>query len=184
MIEAGPDNADLDNVHMVGGWSQNFDKDTDWNITSEPAPGINGRQVKNSRGRFLGGCSGVNGTLCIRGNKQDYDDWGLEGWTGEDMWENMAKVSWGPSATLPRIHISNAGTSRPLIIPFVVGSPSRVPVEVKAHLRAHSTVTRKCTVSGIQHRPTISIPRNIRFRACLIVLLTFISAGRDFPPQT
>lgn len=145
VIEAGPDNADLDNVHMVGGWSQNFDKDTDWNITSEPAPGINGRQVSNSRGRFLGGCSGLNGTLCIRGNKQDYDDWGLEGWTGEDMWENMAKVSWGPSATLPRIHISNAGTSRSLIIPFVVGSPSRVPVEVKAHLRASAPFQESST---------------------------------------
>lgn len=93
VIEAGPDNADLKNVHMVGGWSQNFDSHTDWNIVSEPAPGINNRQVKNSRGRFLGGCSGVNGTLCIRGNKQDYDDWGLEGWSGEDMWKAMAKVS-------------------------------------------------------------------------------------------
>ncbi|EOD44802.1 putative gmc oxidoreductase protein [Neofusicoccum parvum UCRNP2] len=91
VIEAGPDNADLENVHMVGGWSQNFDCETDWNITSEPSPGINGRQVKNSRGRFLGGCSGVNGTLCIRGNRQDYDDWGLEGWSGEDMFKSMAK---------------------------------------------------------------------------------------------
>ncbi|OJD35622.1 gmc oxidoreductase [Diplodia corticola] len=93
VIEAGPDNADLDNVHMVGGWSQNLDGPTDWNITSEPAPGINGRQIKNSRGRFLGGCSGLNGTLCIRGNKQDYDDWGLDGWSGEDMWRCMAKAS-------------------------------------------------------------------------------------------
>ncbi|EKG17880.1 Glucose-methanol-choline oxidoreductase [Macrophomina phaseolina MS6] len=92
VIEAGPDNADLENVHMVGGWSQNFDSHTDWNIVSEPAVGINGRRVKNSRGRFLGGCSGVNGTLCIRGNKQDYDDWGLEGWSGEDMWRAMAKT--------------------------------------------------------------------------------------------
>ncbi|KAB2579130.1 L-sorbose 1-dehydrogenase [Lasiodiplodia theobromae] len=92
VVEAGPDNADLDNVHMVGGWSQNFDGPTDWNIVSEPSPGLNGRQIKNSRGRFLGGCSGVNGTLCIRGNKQDYDDWGLEGWSGEDMWKCMAKA--------------------------------------------------------------------------------------------
>jgi choline dehydrogenase-like flavoprotein len=75
LVEAGPHNKDLENVHMVGGWSQNFDKETDWNIVTEPMKGVNDRQVKLSRGRFLGGSSGVNGTLVIRGSKQDYDDW-------------------------------------------------------------------------------------------------------------
>lgn len=54
--------------------------------------GVNNRRVKTSRGRFLGGSSGVNGTLCIRGTKQDYDDWGMEEWTGDKMWEYMAEV--------------------------------------------------------------------------------------------
>lgn len=53
---------------------------------------VDGRQVKVSRGRFLGGSSGVNGTLCIRGTKQDYDDWGLAEWTGDKMFEYMKKV--------------------------------------------------------------------------------------------
>ncbi|GME50210.1 Glucose-methanol-choline oxidoreductase [Neofusicoccum parvum] len=114
VIEAGPDNADLENVHMVGGWSQNFDCETDWNITSEPSPGINGRQVKNSRGRFLGGCSGVNGTLCIRGNRQDYDDWGLEGWSGEDMFKSMAKAETFHPKDDFEADLSVHGTSGPL----------------------------------------------------------------------
>lgn len=42
--------------------------------------------------RFLGGSSGCNGTLCIRGVRQDYDDWGLEGWSGSDMFQYMKKV--------------------------------------------------------------------------------------------
>jgi choline dehydrogenase-like flavoprotein len=54
--------------------------------------GVDNRQVKLSRGRFLGGCSGCNGTLCIRGCKQDYDDWGLEGWSGEEFFNYMKKV--------------------------------------------------------------------------------------------
>lgn len=54
--------------------------------------GVDNRQVKLSRGRFLGGCSGCNGTLCVRGCKQDYDDWGLEGWTGEEFFKYMRKV--------------------------------------------------------------------------------------------
>lgn len=92
VLEAGPDNADLENVHMAGGWSKNFDSETDWNIITEPMDKIGNRQVKVSRGRFLGGSSGVNGTLCIRGTKQDYDDWGLDEWTGDKMFEYIKKV--------------------------------------------------------------------------------------------
>ncbi|KXX83468.1 Pyranose dehydrogenase 3 [Madurella mycetomatis] len=92
VIEAGPHNDGLENVHMVGGWSQLFDKETDWNIISEKGNAINHRQVKLSRGKFLGGCSGCNGTLCIRGSKQDYDDWGLQGWSGEEFFKYMAKA--------------------------------------------------------------------------------------------
>lgn len=59
VLEAGPDNADLENVHMAGGWSKNFDSETDWNLVTEPMKTIDDRQVKVSRGRFLGGSSGV-----------------------------------------------------------------------------------------------------------------------------
>lgn len=92
LIEAGAHNKDLENVHMVGGWSKNFDSPEDWNIVTEPMKGVNNRQVKVSRGRFLGGSSGVNGTLCIRGSKQDYDDWNLPGWSGEEFFGYMRKV--------------------------------------------------------------------------------------------
>ena len=76
---------------MVGGWSKNFDSETDWNLVTEPMSGVNERQVKLSRGKFLGGSSGVNGTLCIRGSKQDYDDWNLPGWSGDEMFQYMNK---------------------------------------------------------------------------------------------
>jgi len=95
VIEAGVDNADLENVHMAGGWSQNFDTPQDWSLVSEPMKGIDGRKINLSRGKFLGGSSGVNGTLRIRGTKQDYDDWGLEGWSGDEFFDYMKKV--GPS---------------------------------------------------------------------------------------
>ncbi|KAH8721538.1 GMC oxidoreductase-domain-containing protein [Phaeosphaeriaceae sp. PMI808] len=91
VLEAGPDSADLENVHMAGGWSKNFESETDWNIETEPMESVNGRKVKCSRGRMLGGSSGVNGTLCIRGTKQDYDDWGLDEWTGDKMFEYMKR---------------------------------------------------------------------------------------------
>jgi choline dehydrogenase-like flavoprotein len=52
--------------------------------------------VKVSRGKFLGGSSGVNGTLCIRGTKQDYDDWDMPGWSGEEVFSYMKKVGKDP----------------------------------------------------------------------------------------
>lgn len=79
-------------TYPLSSWSGNFDKETDWNIISEPKSTVNNRQVKLSRGRFLGGSSGCNGTLCIRGAKQDYDDWQLEGWSGEEFFKYMSKV--------------------------------------------------------------------------------------------
>lgn len=92
VIEAGQHNSLLENTIMVGGWSQNFDTEADWNITTEPNPGANGRQVKVSRGKFLGGSSGVNGTLCIRGTPQDYDDWNMPGWSGQEVFGYMKKA--------------------------------------------------------------------------------------------
>ncbi|KAA8647797.1 hypothetical protein EYZ11_004726 [Aspergillus tanneri] len=92
VIEAGQHNKDLENVHMAGGWANNFDSETDWNIVTPPMEGINNRQVKLSRGRFLGGSSGCNGTLCVRGSPQDYDDWDLEGWSGEEFFAAMRKA--------------------------------------------------------------------------------------------
>ncbi|KAJ4022800.1 hypothetical protein NW761_015090 [Fusarium oxysporum] len=92
LIEAGQHNENLENVHMVGGWSQILDKETDWNIISVKGAGVNDRQIKLSRGKFLGGCSGCNGTLCVRGVRQDFDDWDLEGWSGDEFFKYMSKA--------------------------------------------------------------------------------------------
>ncbi|KAF1936097.1 choline dehydrogenase [Clathrospora elynae] len=114
VLEAGPDNADLENVHMAGGWSKNFDSETDWNIVTEPMENIDNRKIKVSRGRFLGGSSGVNGTLCIRGTKQDYDDWGLDEWTGDKMFEYMKKAETFHEKDWHQADKSVHGTSGPL----------------------------------------------------------------------
>ena len=54
-------------------------------IMNEPLKHANNRQVDLFRGRFLGGSSGCNGCLTIRGTKQDYDDWGIPGWSGDEV---------------------------------------------------------------------------------------------------
>ncbi|KAJ5642186.1 hypothetical protein N7490_006186 [Penicillium lividum] len=114
LIEAGQHNRDLENVHMAGGWSNNFDSETDWNFVTPPMKGVDNRQVKLSRGRFLGGCSGVNGTLCIRGSKQDYDDWGLDGWSGEEFFKYMRKSETFHPKPWHKADVDSHGYSGPL----------------------------------------------------------------------
>lgn len=43
--------------------------------------------------RFLGGSSGANGFLCIRGSRDDYNAWEMDGWSGDELFEYMSKVN-------------------------------------------------------------------------------------------
>ena len=59
-----------------------------WQYKVAPAKGVNGRELPCPRGRVLGGCSSINGSVYIRGHHKDYDDWaalGNEGWGWDDV---------------------------------------------------------------------------------------------------
>ncbi len=59
-----------------------------WGNQSEPDPDRDGRCEPIPRGRVLGGCSSINGTMYIRGHADDYDGWrdsGLPGWGFDDV---------------------------------------------------------------------------------------------------
>ncbi|MDE2790956.1 MAG: GMC family oxidoreductase N-terminal domain-containing protein [Paracoccaceae bacterium] len=61
---------------------------TDWMMTTEPEPGLNGRSLAYPRGKVLGGCSSINGMIYMRGQAADYDHWrqlGNEGWAWNDV---------------------------------------------------------------------------------------------------
>ncbi|KAF2250928.1 GMC oxidoreductase [Trematosphaeria pertusa] len=120
LIEAGKDNVDLENTQMVGGWWLNFDGPHDWNLLSAPHASTESRIQKLSRGKFLGGSSAVNGTLMVRGMRQDYEDWeamGNPGWNAEAMWHYFNKsetfhpepgfnTDWSSHGTSGPIHTS------------------------------------------------------------------------------
>ena len=59
-----------------------------WGYMSAPDPHLDGRSQPIPRGRVLGGCSSINGTMYIRGAAADYDEWaamGLDGWSYADV---------------------------------------------------------------------------------------------------
>lgn len=60
----------------------------DWCYQSEPDPTRNGASELWPRGRMLGGSSGINGMVFIRGAPSDYDAWARLGNTGWD-WQSV-----------------------------------------------------------------------------------------------
>ncbi|MFD9719295.1 GMC family oxidoreductase [Streptomyces sp. NPDC059076] len=87
LIEAGgPDTAQ--EIHVPAAFSQLFKSDLDWDLDSEPEPGIGGRRAYLPRGKVFGGCSSINAMIYIRGNRADYDGWaadGADGWSYNDV---------------------------------------------------------------------------------------------------
>ncbi|CAK4004037.1 Alcohol oxidase [Lecanosticta acicola] len=60
----------------------------DWCYMSEPVPTAGNKKYSMPRGRLLGGSSGINYLMYVRGSKKDYDGWrdlGNEGWGWDDM---------------------------------------------------------------------------------------------------
>ncbi|CAI0655110.1 unnamed protein product [Colletotrichum noveboracense] len=92
LLEAGKDSKDMDNMHMPGAWVTLHQGDTDWNLRTPAQPGLQGREIHLPRGKFLGGSSGCNGTICVRGVEQDYDDWNFPQWSGKEMFRAMRKA--------------------------------------------------------------------------------------------
>ena len=61
---------------------------TDWMMSTEAEPGLNGRALGYPRGKVLGGCTAINGMIYMRGQAADYDHWrqlGNAGWGWEDV---------------------------------------------------------------------------------------------------
>ncbi len=59
-----------------------------WNYTTVPQPGLNGRSGFQPRGKVMGGSSSINAMVYTRGNRLDYNHWaalGNPGWSFEDV---------------------------------------------------------------------------------------------------
>lgn len=59
--------------------------ETDWRYPSEPDPTIGGRSPLCPAGKMLGGSSVMNGMVYVRGQRQDFDDWNIPGWTFDEL---------------------------------------------------------------------------------------------------
>jgi choline dehydrogenase len=79
LLEAGPPDT-LQNIHVPLGYLQLGGTEVDWDYHSAPEHECGGRRITLPRGRVLGGSSSINAMVYIRGNRRDYDEWGVAGW--------------------------------------------------------------------------------------------------------
>ena len=74
LVEAGGSGRHV-NVQLPAAFPKQFKTGHDWEFYTEPEPHLNGRTIYHPRGKMLGGCSGQNAMIDIRGNRYDYDSW-------------------------------------------------------------------------------------------------------------
>jgi len=84
LVEAGgPDTNDL--VHLPAAFSALYRTAQDWDHSTVYEPHANDRRIYLPRGKVLGGSSSINAMIYMRGNRADYDGWGLDGWAFDDL---------------------------------------------------------------------------------------------------
>src|SRR5262249_1697740 len=72
LIEAGgSDETDL--VADPNRWPMTLGTELDWGFVAEPNPHLNGRAIKYSMGKVLGGGSSINVSTWSRGHRADWD---------------------------------------------------------------------------------------------------------------
>jgi choline dehydrogenase len=91
LLEAGPPDVSQ-NIHVPLGYLKLARTEIDWDYHSAPEPECGHRRIPLPRGRVLGGSSSINAMVYIRGNPRDYDEWGVSGWSWQDMLPYFVKA--------------------------------------------------------------------------------------------
>ena len=81
-------------LDAYGSSVDHWDTPLDWAFRSEPQVHLDGRRILLNRGKGLGGSSGINWGMYVRGNRGDFDHWaqlGNLGWSYDDVLPFMVK---------------------------------------------------------------------------------------------
>jgi choline dehydrogenase len=110
------------NVANPSAWPTLLGSDVDWNYTSVPQPGLDGRITHEPRGKIPGGSSNLYIMMHIRGHQSDYDNWaynGCPGWSYQDLLPYFQKLEDQEDDTSPwagkggPLHVANAKLHNP-----------------------------------------------------------------------
>lgn len=128
LLEAGPRDRSL-LLRMPGAFGLLFKgRRFNWQLMSEPEPGLGNRISDQPRGKVLGGSSSINGMAFSRGNPLDFDCWaerGLSDWSHAHCLPYFRKMeTFGGGADLYRgangpLHVSRCEARNPLYEAFL-----------------------------------------------------------------
>ncbi len=107
LIEAGERPPEISSLPIAPAAMQ-LNPATDWMYTADPGKaglGLNGRRIPVPRGKMLGGSSGINYMMYVRGHPGDFDAWAEGGATG-----------WGYAEVLPYFRKSEGLAPSPDIV--------------------------------------------------------------------
>ncbi|KAH8759777.1 GMC oxidoreductase-domain-containing protein [Diaporthe sp. PMI_573] len=97
LLEAGPENADVENIDVPLFAPRLLFTEHAWNYTSQPDPNLNGRTPTLDQGRGFGGGSAINYLGHCRGAASIFDEWadiaGDDGLRWNNLVENFRAVS-------------------------------------------------------------------------------------------
>ncbi|WP_155770687.1 GMC family oxidoreductase [Mycobacterium asiaticum] len=89
LLEAGGDDISLP-VAVAAQWPLNLGTARDWNFHTMPSKSVNGRSMRMSMGRGLGGGSSINAMIWSRGHRSDWDFFAAE--SGDLAWSYESVV--------------------------------------------------------------------------------------------
>ena len=162
-----------------------------WGYMSAPDPNLDGRSQPIPRGKVLGGCSSINGTMYIRGAAADYDEWaamGLDGWSYDDVlplfrrsetnWRGEGEWHGGqgemhvtPMQPDPALTPAMLGAARELGLgecpDFTVPQPEGFGMPDCTIRQGRRASTVRAFIDPVKHRPNLKVLANTPVRRVL-----------------
>ena len=86
VLEAGPPAEAHPETLAADGYKKAFVNDAVmWDRVSTPQPGCKNNRIFLGSGKVSGGSASINGMVYTRGDRRDYDEWGIPGWSWDDL---------------------------------------------------------------------------------------------------
>jgi choline dehydrogenase len=116
------------NIAIPAAFAKQFHTRLDWDLATEPESHCDGRSLYVPRGKGLGGSSGMNAMLYVRGRPLDYDLWDVPGWGWKDVRpyflkaEDNARGASDFHATGGPLRVEDERSPRPLTRQFLASA--------------------------------------------------------------
>ncbi|KKY20450.1 putative glucose-methanol-choline oxidoreductase [Diplodia seriata] len=91
LLEAGGDNTEPSTLYLAHRFTTLMTDGMNWGYKTVPQEHLNGREVDYSRGKGLGGSSGINFACYTVGPRDDYEEWARQVGDESYNWTNAAR---------------------------------------------------------------------------------------------